>query len=150
MMRNLFALVAGVIFGVGLTISQMVNPSKVVAFLDLFGSWDPSLAFVMGGALIITTLGYRWVMKKDKPIFAEKFQIPNNQSIDARLALGSVLFGIGWGLVGLCPGPAVAALTIGGLPILVFLCAVFVGAGHYELLNRVMNNSDNLHSTDTR
>lgn len=150
MMRNLFALVAGVIFGVGLTISQMVNPSKVVAFLDLFGSWDPSLAFVMGGALIITTLGYRWVMKKDKPIFAEKFQIPNNQSIDARLALGSVLFGIGWGLVGLCPGPAVAALTIGGLPVLVCLCAMFVGAGHYELLNRVMNNSDNLHSTDTR
>ena len=146
MMRNLFALVAGVIFGVGLTISQMVNPSKVIAFLDLFGSWDPSLAFVMGGALIVTALGYRWVMKRDKPVFADKFQIPSNQTLDTRLVLGSTLFGTGWGLVGLCPGPAVAALTIGGFPVLVFLCAILVGAGLYELLNRKMAYSDGVKS----
>lgn len=146
MMRNLFALVAGVIFGVGLTISQMVNPSKVIAFLDLFGNWDPSLAFVMGGALIVTALGYRWVMKRDKPVYADKFQIPSIQTLDARLVLGSTLFGTGWGLVGLCPGPAVAALTIGGFPVLVFLCAILVGAGLYELLNRKMAYSDGVKS----
>ena len=146
MMRNLFALVAGVIFGVGLTISQMVNPSKVIAFLDLFGNWDPSLAFVMGGALIVTALGYHWVMKRDKPVYADKFQIPSIQTLDARLVLGSTLFGTGWGLVGLCPGPAVAALTIGGFPVLVFLCAILVGAGLYELLNRKMAYSDGVKS----
>ena len=146
MMRNLFALVAGVIFGVVLTISQMVNPSKVIAFLDLFGNWDPSLAFVMGGALIVTALGYRWVMKRDKPVYADKFQIPSIQTLDARLVLGSTLFGTGWGLVGLCPGPAVAALTIGGFPVLVFLCAILVGAGLYELLNRKMAYSDGVKS----
>ena len=109
--RNISALLAGLVFGLGLTVSSMVNPAKVLAFLDLFGNWDPSLAFVMGGALVVTALGYRLVWRRDRPVFAERFQVPGNRKVDARLAFGAVLFGIGWGLVGLCPGPAISALS---------------------------------------
>lgn len=134
MMRNITALIAGTVFGVGLTVAEMINPAKVIGFLDLFGNWDPSLAFVMGGALIVTAVGYRLVTKNAAPVFADSFQIPTNSTIDARLAAGSVLFGIGWALAGLCPGPAIAAMSIGGLPVLLFLCAMFAGAGLYEFV----------------
>jgi uncharacterized membrane protein YedE/YeeE len=133
MMRELTALIAGIVFGVGLVISQMVNPQKVLGFLDLFGQWDPSLAFVMGGALVVTTIGYRLVMRSEQPVFTEKFHLPTNSRVDAKLAVGSVLFGIGWGLVGLCPGPALAALSIGGIPLLVFLGSMCAGALVYQL-----------------
>jgi len=135
MLRNISALVAGTLFGIGLTVSEMVNPAKVIGFLDLFGSWDASLAFVMGGALIVTTIGYRLVSKQDKPLFAAAFDNPASRKIDIRLASGSVLFGMGWGLVGLCPGPALAALLIGGLPLLVYLGAMAMGAYLYQLAN---------------
>ena len=135
MNRNLSALAAGLVFGIGLTVSQMVNPAKVLAFLDIFGNWDPSLAFVMGGAMIVTTIGYRLVIRSERPLFAEKFHIPTNQSIDKRLAVGSVLFGAGWGLVGLCPGPAISALTIGGMPVIVFFVAMGAGVVLFELFN---------------
>jgi len=143
MLQSISALFAGTLFGVGLTVSQMVNPAKVIGFLDIFGNWDPSLAFVMGGALLVTTIGFRLVHKKDKPFFTTAFDIPSNRKVDARLASGSVLFGIGWGLVGLCPGPAVAALSIGGLPILVFLCAMIMGAYLFELMNKKMASAQN-------
>lgn len=136
MYRNLTALAAGILFGLGLVVSQMTNPEKVIGFLDVFGQWDPSLAFVMGGALIVTTIGYRLTTKNPRPLFDTTFQIPTNQQIDKRLAMGSVLFGAGWGLVGLCPGPAVAALTIGGLPVIVFFIAMGAGMGLFELFNR--------------
>jgi len=132
MVRLISALVAGLIFGVGLVVSQMVNPEKVLGFLDLFGQWDPSLAFVMGGALVVTAIGYRLVTRSGQPLAADKFHMPTNRTIDAKLAAGSVLFGMGWGLVGLCPGPALAALSIGGLPVLVFLLSMFAGALVYQ------------------
>jgi uncharacterized membrane protein YedE/YeeE len=124
MLRHLSALVSGLIFGLGLIISQMVNPDKVISFLDIFGDWDPSLALVMGAALIVTAVGYRLVWRKPKPLAADQFQVPTNRTIDKKLAIGAVLFGIGWGLVGLCPGPAIAALLIGGLPIIIFLAGM--------------------------
>ncbi|MEE2929829.1 MAG: DUF6691 family protein [Pseudomonadota bacterium] len=135
--RNIAALVAGLIFGLGLTISEMVNPAKVLAFLDLFGNWDPSLAFVMGGALIVTAVGYRLAWTRPKPVFGERFQVPGNRQIDTKLALGAILFGIGWGLVGLCPGPAISALTFGGAPVLVFLAAMGAGMAAFELFDRM-------------
>lgn len=136
MARDLMALLAGVTFGLGLVISQMVNPAKVIAFLDLFGNWDPSLAFVMGAALIVTAIGYRLVWLRPRPVLAENFQVPGNRKVDAKLAIGAVLFGIGWGLVGLCPGPAIAALTIGGVPALGFLAAMAAGMLVFELFDR--------------
>jgi uncharacterized membrane protein YedE/YeeE len=135
MYRNLSALFAGILFGLGLVVSQMVNPAKVIGFLDLFGAWDPSLAFVMGGALIVTGIGYRLVTKKEQPMFDENFHIPADRTIDTRLVIGSVLFGAGWGLVGLCPGPAISALSIGGLPIIVFLVSMGAGGFLFEKLN---------------
>lgn len=134
MFRNLSALLAGILFGLGLVVSQMVNPAKVIGFLDLFGQWDPSLAFVMGGALIVTAIGYRLVTNKQQPMFEEKFHIPTNKTIDARLAIGSVMFGAGWGLVGLCPGPAISALSIGGLPVVIFLVSMGAGVLLFEKL----------------
>ena len=132
MLGFITALIAGFVFSIGLVVSQMVNPAKVLGFLDLFGQWDPSLAFVMGGALVVTAIGYRIVVRRGEPLFAEKFHLPGNKTIDARLAVGAVLFGIGWGLVGLCPGPALAALSIGGLPVLVFLLSMFAGGLIYQ------------------
>ena len=146
MMRNISALIAGVVFGMGLTVAQMTNPAKVIGFLDLFGNWDPSLALVMGGALIVTTIGYRLVTKQSKPLFASNFDIPSNRNIDLRLITGSVLFGIGWGLVGLCPGPAIAAVSIGGLPIFVFLGAMVFG---FYLVEIVATNPPDLHLPET-
>ena len=130
--KNISGLLAGLVFGIGLTLSQMLNPAKVLAFLDILGNWDPSLAFVMGGALLVTAIGYRLVWQRDKPAFADRFQVPGNRTIDTRLAIGAIMFGIGWGLVGLCPGPAIAALTIGGLPIIGFMAAMIAGMIAYE------------------
>lgn len=137
--RNFSALIAGLIFGLGLTISEMVNPAKVLAFLDLFGNWDPSLAFVMGGALIVTAIGYRLVWSRERPAFADRFQVPGNRDVDTRLAVGAILFGMGWGLVGLCPGPAIAALTFGGPALYVFLAAMAAGMVIFELIERLGN-----------
>lgn len=136
MARHLVALLAGLVFGLGLVISQMVNPAKVIAFLDLFGNWDPSLAFVMGAALIVTAIGYRLVWRRPRPVLAERFQVPGNRKLDARLAIGALLFGLGWGLVGLCPGPAIAAITIGGVEALGFLAAMAAGMLAFELFDR--------------
>lgn len=134
--KNIVGLLAGLVFGIGLTVSQMTNPAKVLGFLDLFGDWDPSLALVMGGAMAVTTLGYFLVWKRKKPVFATTFQIPTNTKIDRPLIIGAVLFGAGWGLVGLCPGPAIAGLFIGGWPLLVFLGAMLSGMVIYEIGKR--------------
>lgn len=123
-MRNIFALLSGSLFGIGLLVAQMTNPAKVIAFLDLFGSWDPSLAFVMGGALIVTLIGYRFVLKRKQPLFDGTFRIPDRTDIDVRLITGAALFGIGWGLAGLCPGPAFSSLGFGGASVLIFVGAM--------------------------
>lgn len=139
MLRHFTALLAGLVFGLGLVISQMVNPAKVIDFLDIFGGWDPSLAFVMGAGLVVTFIGYKLVLRNPKPLAADKFQVPTNRTIDKRLATGAVLFGIGWGLVGLCPGPAIAGLLIGGLPIIIFLAAMMAGMALFEGVTRLLS-----------
>ena len=110
-MAALAALAAGLLFGLGLAISQMANPAKVLAFLDLAGRWDPSLALVMAGALAVTIPGYRLVLRRPKPVLAAHFGLPTAKSIDGRLIAGAAIFGAGWGLVGFCPGPAIASLA---------------------------------------
>ncbi len=128
--------IAGLLFGVGLTISEMTNPAKVMAFLDIFRFWDPSLAFVMGGALITTFIGYQWVLRKDGPLFAEKFRLPTKQDVDGRLIGGAALFGIGWGMVGLCPGPAIANLSFAGNNGLIFVLSMLATMAAFKFLNR--------------
>ena len=146
MARNFTALLAGLIFGLGLTVSQMVNPAKVLGFLDIFGNWDPSLAFVMAAGLLVTGVGYQLTWRRPAPLFAESFQVPGNRELDLKLAPGALLFGIGWGLVGLCPGPAIAAITIGGTPALVFLAAMAVGMGVYEVYERITARAEGVAS----
>lgn len=126
-MKLLFALFTGLVFGIGISISGMMNPAKVFNFFDLAGTWDPSLAFVMGGAVITTFIGYRLVWRRDVPLFGDGFQVPTSRHIDARLIGGSALFGIGWGIAGFCPGAAIPALGAGRWEVALFLVAVTVG-----------------------
>jgi len=127
---------AGFLFGAGLTVSQMVNPSKVIAFLDITGEWDPSLAFVMGGALLVTFIGYRFILRSTTPLFENSFRLPTRKDIDAPLLYGSALFGIGWGVAGLCPGPALASLSFAGLNGLIFGASMLVTIAVFRLLRR--------------
>lgn len=120
-------LVAGLIFGAGLILSGMVNPAKVLNFLDVTGSWDASLAFVMIGAIAVTSAGYALARRRSGPLFSDRFRWPTAQDVDTRLILGSAIFGIGWGLVGLCPGPALASLLLGSQAVLVFVASLLVG-----------------------
>lgn len=127
----LASFVCGFVFGLGLLISGMVQPAKVLAFLDIFGAWDPSLAIVMGVALIVTYFGYAIARGRGAPLLATRSQWPTTTDIDGRLILGSVLFGLGWGLVGLCPGPAIEALVSLSPAVIVFVAAMAVGMiGH--------------------
>jgi uncharacterized membrane protein YedE/YeeE len=125
-MKNLIALVGGVIFSVGLVISGMTNPQKVIGFLDLFGDWDASLAFVMGGAVIVNLILFKMIIKK-KPLFSDSHNIPNNKIIDTKLILGSAMFGIGWGLVGICPGPGIVNLVTFDVTAITFVISMTVG-----------------------
>lgn len=126
--QRLTVLASGLIFGIGLTISGMVNPGKIINFLDLAGSFDATLIFVMGGAVIVTTIGYYFVLKQKQPLFADRFHLPTVKDIDLRLIGGSALFGIGWGLSGFCPGPAISSLAFGHKESFVMLAAMAVGA----------------------
>ncbi len=126
-MRIIVSLIAGLIFGLGLVISGMANPAKVQNFLDVFGIWDPSLAFVMAGAIAISAPGFIFAHHSVKPVFGSEFNIPTNQIVDQKLLLGSATFGIGWGIVGLCPGPAIVALTGSMSEIVVFLAFMIAG-----------------------
>lgn len=133
MLRIMAALLAGILFGVGLTISQMINPQKVLAFLDLAGAWDPSLALVMVGALAVAGGTYPWIAARDKPVLAEEFQVPQRRDVDPRLVSGALIFGVGWGLVGYCPGPALASLSVGHPRAWVFVAAMLAGMLIYRL-----------------
>ncbi|MEQ1437767.1 YeeE/YedE family protein [Fontimonas sp. SYSU GA230001] len=120
--RDVISLLSGTLFGVGLAVAGMTDPDKVKNFLDLAGTWDPSLSFVMGAALLVVTPGYRLVFRRPWPLYAERFQLPTATDLDARLIGGSAIFGIGWGLGGYCPGPAVTSLsTFSSGALLVFL-----------------------------
>lgn len=127
MRDSLVALIAGLVFGIGLIISQMVDPEKVLGFLDFGGDWDPSLAFVMGGAIALSALGALWMRRLDRPLIASRFDAPQRTDPDPRLIAGAAVFGVGGGLVGLCPGPAIAALPFGPWQAFVFLAAMIVG-----------------------
>jgi uncharacterized membrane protein YedE/YeeE len=126
-MKKLISLIAGIIFGIGLVVSEMVNPAKVLGFLDLFGNWDPSLAFVMIGALIVSSPLFHLIKNKDKPLLSEKFDYSKNKEINNKLITGSVLFGAGWGLGGLCPGPAISSLALLNINSIIFVFAMFIG-----------------------
>lgn len=127
-MRNLLpGLVVGLIFGAGLALSDMVNPARVLAFLDVAGEWDPSLIFVMGGALIPSAISYAVVRRMKRPLLADEFRIPRNRNLEPQLLLGATIFGVGWGLVGLCPGPAIAGLALGNWQLWLFAAAMFGG-----------------------
>ena len=132
-MRKLTSFAAGLLFGLGLLLSGMANPAKVIGFLDLAGAWDPSLAFVMGGALIPSAIAYLIRRRMETPVAAETFHVPESRTIDTPLVAGAVLFGLGWGLVGLCPGPALAALTTGAWQAFVFVGALVAGMALFRL-----------------
>lgn len=126
-MGVLIQFVVGLIFGLGLVISGMVNPAKVLNFLDFAGTWDPSLALVMGGAVFVTAIGYRLVLVRPKPLFASSFHLPTQSTLDARIFAGPAIFGIGWGLSGFCPGPAVTSLGLAAPGTLAFVPAMLIG-----------------------
>lgn len=126
-MSTFFSFIAGLIFGIGLIISGMTNPAKVQGFLDLFGRWDPSLAFVMGGAIAVGLIAFQVAKKRSTTLLGGPMQLPTRRDIDAPLVLGSLLFGAGWGLGGFCPGPAITALGAGSIPALIFVAAMLVG-----------------------
>lgn len=127
MNRIIIALISGILFGAGLVLSQMVNPEKVQGFLDLFGNWDPSLILVMGGAVAVTLVTSRFILKRKTPIFADRFYMAMKSNIDGRLVLGAVLFGMGWGLSGYCPGPGLVNAMINPSEAIVFIPALIIG-----------------------
>lgn len=127
MSARVAAFVAGLLFGIGLYTAQMVNPVKVLAFLDIAGRWDPSLALVMGAAVLITGLGFPLVLRRSKPLWGNNFTLPTRRDIDRDLLAGAALFGIGWGIAGYCPGPAIAALLIHPTEAIPFLLAMLAG-----------------------
>lgn len=127
-MRNLFpGLIVGVIFGAGLVLSDMVNPARVQAFLDIAGAWDPTLAFVMGAALVPSAIAYLIRRRMIRPLLGDRFSIPESRMLDRPLLIGAAMFGIGWGLVGFCPGPAIAGLVLGAWQPWLFVVAMLAG-----------------------
>ena len=132
MLRMLVNLFAGALFGLGLAVSGMVDPAKVIGFLDVAGDWDPTLAFVMGGALLVTIPAFRLIFKCPHPVLADEFELPTKKGLDTRLLGGSALFGVGWGLSGFCPGPAVTALATGLTPVFAFVVAMIAGMAIYK------------------
>ncbi len=135
MLKMLVNLFAGALFGLGLAVSGMVNPQKVIGFLDVAGDWDPTLAFVMGGALLVAIPAFRLIFKRSRPVLTDDFDLPTNDSLDARLLGGAALFGVGWGLSGFCPGPSVTALASGLLPVFAFVAAMIAGMALYKWIS---------------
>lgn len=127
MNAGLTAFISGVIFAVGLAVGGMTRPAKVAGFLDFTGDWDPSLMFVMGGAVLVHIVLYRLIRQRPTPLFAATFAVPTRKDVDARLLGGAALFGIGWGLSGFCPGPAITSLASGKMPVVIFVAAMIAG-----------------------
>ena len=130
------SLLAGLVFGLGLIVSGMADPAKVLGFLDLGGAWDPSLAFVMAGAIAVGAVAFAVARQRTVSLLGAAMQLPTSRDIDGRLVIGSVVFGIGWGVAGFCPGPGLVALGMGEAKALVFVLAMLVGMGAFELLER--------------
>lgn len=136
MMRAVFAALSGMVFGLGLAVSQMMNPAKVLGFFDVFGTWDPTLAFVMAGALCVAIPGFWRTKKMSQPVIGDQFHLPTRSDIDTRLVLGSATFGIGWAIVGLCPGPAFAGLALLHPESWTYIAAMIAGMVLASRLNR--------------
>lgn len=124
---NLVALLAGIIFGLGLALSQMIDPNKVLNFLDVSGNWDPSLAFVMMGALMVTMVTFRFILKRSAPVFESGFHVSKQTIINKPLIVGAAVFGVGWGMTGYCPGPAVASLGLFSMEGVLMVVAIYAG-----------------------
>ncbi len=135
-MRLISAYLVGLIFGLGISISGMGNPAKVVNFFDFAGQWDPSLAFVMAGALLVTFLGYRWVLPRPKPLQSDRFYIPASRIIDSRLLGGAIVFGIGWGISGFCPGGAIPVTGTLNQDVLIFMASLLAGVIAVRLVQK--------------
>ena len=140
MISRIISLISGLIFGFGLTFSNMINPAKVIGFLNLFGHWDPSLIFVMIGAISVSAPVFFLYRNKSKPLFVDKFFIPTAESIDKKLIFGSLIFGTGWGLVGFCPGPAVASLALLNGYSLIFVVFILAGFLTSRLVENIFSN----------
>lgn len=136
-MTVFIALLAGTLFGAGLLISGMMDPEKVIGFLDLFGNWDPSLLFVMGSALIVTVPAFKFILRRKKPVFNDSFSLPLKTHLDKYLIAGAAIFGVGWGLYGYCPGPAISSLASLNTAGFLFVPSMLVGMW---LANRVSKN----------
>ena len=135
-MRILMAWITGLVFGIGLIVAGMTDPAKVLGFLDLVGRWDPSLALVMAGAILVALPAFRVAARRRQSLLGEPMHLPTATRIDRRLVLGSLAFGAGWGLAGFCPGPALASLATGAVQPLIFCAAMLAGMGIFELLER--------------
>lgn len=135
-MQIFIALLVGLLFGIGLIVSGMTDPSKVIGFLDLAGSWNPSLAFVMGGAILVGLVAFRLAGQRTRSLLGAPMRLPDASHIDRRLVLGGLAFGAGWGLAGYCPGPALTSLISGGAKPVIFSLAMLVGMGIFEVLER--------------
>jgi uncharacterized membrane protein YedE/YeeE len=140
-MTLIFSLLAGLLFGIGLIFSGMTNPEKVIGFLDVTGKWDPSLLFVMLGAISISFFAFRLASKKSTSIFGQPMNIPTKKEIDLRLIVGSIIFGIGWGLAGYCPGPGITAIATSNLKPITFVIAMLFGMLVYELTQKIQNSN---------
>jgi uncharacterized membrane protein YedE/YeeE len=135
-MQVLMALFVGLVFGIGLIVSGMTDPAKVQGFLDLAGNWDPSLAFVMGGAILVGLIAFRFASRRERSLLGDVMRLPTATQIDRRLVLGGLAFGAGWGLAGYCPGPVLASLAVGGAKPLFFAGAMLAGMAIFEVLER--------------
>lgn len=135
MRQYLWALLTGALFGVGLNLSQMTDRERVLAFMDVTGKWDPSLIFVLAGAVAVTLIAFRFVLRQPRPLLAEKFHLPTKRDLDQPLVVGAAIFGIGWGISGYCPGPGIASLASGAWNPILFLAAVIAGSQLYHWSN---------------
>jgi uncharacterized protein len=140
-MERIFSLVAGLLFGAGLAVSGMIDPARVRGFLDLLGNWDPTLAFVMGGAMLPMAIAWAIKLRMQSPLAADDFDLPGTQQIDRKLVLGAALFGMGWAMSGLCPGPALADLAIAPMPALIFVAAMIAGMGLHRATSSKTNTA---------
>ena len=132
MKENFLALLAGLLFGLGLGLSQMIDRDRVIGFLDVSGVWDPTLLFVLGGAVTVTVIAFRFVLRRPYPVFADRFYLPTKKDVDKLLVIGAAIFGVGWGIAGYCPGPGITALVLGVWNPVLFVVALIVGSLTYR------------------